>query len=99
MNAVQKIKARHEAREWADIEGIWRSIKPALEANVERRREVEAAEPGSPRSSRQWKMPARSWSTWPCAAPDFRSRCCDGAGISPLPPLWGAVERELHLPR
>lgn len=42
MNAVQKIKARHEAREWADIEGIWRSIKPALEANVERRREEEA---------------------------------------------------------
>lgn len=46
MNAVQKIKARHEAREWADIEGIWRSIKPALEANVERRREVEARRAG-----------------------------------------------------
>lgn len=42
MNAVQKIKARHEAREWADIEGIWRSIKPAMEANVQRRREEEA---------------------------------------------------------
>lgn len=38
MNAVQKIKARHEAREWADIEGIWRSIKPALEATIAKNR-------------------------------------------------------------
>lgn len=43
MNAVQKIKKKHEARAWADIEGIWRSIKPALSANVRRRREAEAS--------------------------------------------------------
>lgn len=46
MNAVQAIKRKHEARAWADIEGIWRSIKPALEANVERRREAEARRAG-----------------------------------------------------
>lgn len=46
MNAVQKIKKKHEARVWADVEGIWRSIKPALEANVERRREAEARRAG-----------------------------------------------------
>ena len=44
MNAVQEIKARHEAREWADIEGVLRAIQPALKKNVERRREMEARE-------------------------------------------------------
>ena len=42
MNAVQEIKARHEAREWADIEGIMRVMQPILEANAKARREVEA---------------------------------------------------------
>ena len=46
MNAVMKIKARHEAREWADIEGIMRAIQPALEANAKRRREAEARRAG-----------------------------------------------------
>lgn len=42
MNAVQKIKARNDEREWADIEAILRAIQPALKKNVERRREEEA---------------------------------------------------------
>ena len=42
MNAVQEIKARHEEREWADIEGIMRVMQPILEANAKARREVEA---------------------------------------------------------
>lgn len=42
MNAVQKIKARHEAREWADIEGIMRAVQPILDANAKARREEEA---------------------------------------------------------
>ena len=42
MNAVQEIKARHEAREWADIEGIMRVMQPILEDNAKARREVEA---------------------------------------------------------
>ena len=42
MNAVQEIKARHDEREWADIEAILRAIQPALKKNVERRREAEA---------------------------------------------------------
>ena len=46
MNAVQEIKRKHEARAWADIEGIWRSIQPALSANVRRRREAEARRAG-----------------------------------------------------
>ena len=42
MNAVQEIKARYEAREWADIEGIMRVMQPILEDNAKARREVEA---------------------------------------------------------
>lgn len=42
MNAVQEIKARHEEREWADIEGIMRVMQPILEDNAKARREVEA---------------------------------------------------------
>lgn len=42
MNAVQKIKAHNDEREWADIEAILRAIQPALKKNVERRREEEA---------------------------------------------------------
>lgn len=42
MNAVQKIKARHEAREWADIEGIMRAVQPILDANAKACREEEA---------------------------------------------------------
>lgn len=42
MNAVQKIKARNDEREWADIEAILWAIQPALKKNVERRREEEA---------------------------------------------------------
>ena len=42
MNAVQEIKARHDEREWADIEGIMRVMQPILEANAKTRREAEA---------------------------------------------------------
>ena len=41
MNAVQEIKARHDEREWADMEAILRAIQPALKKNIERRREEE----------------------------------------------------------
>ncbi len=41
MNAVQEIKARHEAREWADIEGILRVMQPILEDNAKARWEEE----------------------------------------------------------
>lgn len=34
MNEVMKIKARAEARKWADIEGIMRVMQPTLEANA-----------------------------------------------------------------
>ena len=37
MNAVQKIKARHEEKVWADIEGIMRVMQPILEDNAKAR--------------------------------------------------------------
>ncbi len=41
MNEVMKIKARAEARKWADIEGIMRVMQPTLEANAKARWEAE----------------------------------------------------------
>ena len=41
MNEVMKIKARAEARKWADIEGIMRVMQPTLEANANARWEAE----------------------------------------------------------
>lgn len=41
MNEVMKIKARAEARKWADIEGSMRVIQPTLEANAKARWEAE----------------------------------------------------------
>lgn len=41
MNAVQKIKARHEEKVWADIEGIMRVMQPILEDNAKARWEEE----------------------------------------------------------
>ena len=41
MNEVMKIKARAEARKWADIEGIMRVMQPTLEANAKGRWEAE----------------------------------------------------------
>lgn len=41
MNAVQKIKARHEEKVWADIEGIMRVMMPTLEKNAQARWEAE----------------------------------------------------------
>lgn len=41
MNEVMKIKARAEARKWADIEGIMRVMQPTLEANAKDRWEAE----------------------------------------------------------
>lgn len=41
MNTVQEIKARAEARKWADIEGIMRVMQPTLEANAKARWEAE----------------------------------------------------------
>lgn len=41
MNVVMKIKARAEARKWADIEGIMRVMQPTLEANAKARWEAE----------------------------------------------------------
>lgn len=41
MNAVQKIKARHEEKVWADIEGIMRVMMPTLEKNAKARWEAE----------------------------------------------------------
>lgn len=41
MNAVQSIKAKHEAAEWADIEGIMRVMMPTLEKNAKARWEAE----------------------------------------------------------
>lgn len=41
MNEVMKIKARAEARKWADIEGILRVMQPTLEANAKARWEAE----------------------------------------------------------
>ena len=40
MNEVMKIKARAEARKWADIEGIMRVMQPTLEANAKARGEA-----------------------------------------------------------
>ena len=41
MTVVMKIKARAEARKWADIEGIMRVMQPTLEANAKARWEAE----------------------------------------------------------
>lgn len=41
MNEVMKIKARAEARKWADIEGIMRVMQPTLEKNAKARWEAE----------------------------------------------------------
>lgn len=41
MNAVQKIKARHEEKVWADIEGIMLVMQPILEDNAKARWEEE----------------------------------------------------------
>ena len=41
MNTVQEIKARAEARKWADIEGIMRVMQPTLEKNAKARWEAE----------------------------------------------------------
>lgn len=41
MNEVMKIKARAEARKWADIEGIMRVMQPTLEKNAKARWESE----------------------------------------------------------
>ena len=41
MNTVQEIKARAEARKWADIEGIMRVMMPTLEKNAKARWEAE----------------------------------------------------------
>lgn len=41
MNAVQAIKTKHEAAEWADIEGIMRVMMPTLEKNAKARWEAE----------------------------------------------------------
>ena len=38
MNEVMKIKARAEARKWADIEGIMRVMQPTLEKNAKDRK-------------------------------------------------------------
>lgn len=41
MNEVMKIKARAEARKWADIESIMRMMQPTLEKNAKARWEAE----------------------------------------------------------
>lgn len=41
MTTVQEIKARAEARKWADIEGIMRVMQPTLEKNAKNRRDEE----------------------------------------------------------
>ena len=41
MSEVMKIKARAEARKWADIEGIMRVMQPTLEKNAKARWEAE----------------------------------------------------------
>lgn len=42
MNAVQRIKARHNEAAQAEMDALLDALRPAMERNVQRRREVEA---------------------------------------------------------
>lgn len=42
MNAVQRIKARYSEAAQADMDALLDALRPAMERNVQRRREVEA---------------------------------------------------------
>lgn len=42
MNAVQKIKARHNEAAQAEMDALLDVLRPAMERNVQRRREAEA---------------------------------------------------------
>lgn len=42
MNTVQRIKARHNEAAQAEMDALLNALRPAMERNVQRRREVEA---------------------------------------------------------
>lgn len=42
MNTVQRIKARHNEAAQAEMDALLDALRPAMERNVQRRREVEA---------------------------------------------------------
>ncbi len=42
MNTVQRIKARHTEAAQAEMDALLDALRPAMERNVQRRREVEA---------------------------------------------------------
>lgn len=101
MNEVMKIKARAEARKWADIEGIMRVMQPTLEANAKARWEAEVKASKNREKAVRAKN-GRARSTWPCAVRGFPCGCCEEA----VPGMWVGVERvgagkgrqTLHLP-
>ena len=101
MNEVMKIKARAEARKWADIEGIMRVMQPTLEANAKARWEAEV-KASEDREGRAGQEPEGQGQPGPRHAGDYPCGCCEEA----VPGMWVGVERvgagkgrqTLHLP-